>query len=224
MKGKSIIVGQSGGPTAAINASLAGVYTAALKANASHIYGMRYGINGLLNEEFVDLKTVIKNEEDLKLLKSTPSSFLGSCRYKLPDPDSNEGPPIFEKIFGILEKLEISAFLYIGGNDSMDTINKLSVYAKKNNSQIKFIGVPKTIDNDLSVTDHTPGYGSAAKLISSVTKEIICDSTVYDIKSVTVIEIMGRNAGWLTAASALAKGDDSAGPDMILLPDRKSVV
>lgn len=217
--GKNIIVGQSGGPTAVINSSLAGVFETAIHLGAENVYGMRYGIEGLLAGNYVDLKNTLKSGLDIELLKRTPSSYLGSCRYKLPDPDDSNSSQVYEKLFSILDKLSVGYLLYIGGNDSMDTINKLSLYAEKKGSDVKFIGIPKTIDNDLCVTDHSPGYGSAAKYISVVTKELICDSTVYDIKSVTIIEIMGRNAGWLTAASALAKGDECDGPDMILLPE-----
>lgn len=214
---KNVIVGQSGGPTAVINSSLVGVFKTARDRGAGKIYGMRYGIKGLLDKQYVDLSQHIKSDLDIDLLKRTPSSFLGSCRYKLPSIKDNQA--VYEQIFEILEELEIGAFFYIGGNDSMDTIKKLSDYANLIGSEIKFMGVPKTIDNDLAVTDHTPGYGSAAKYIASVTKEVILDGLVYGTKSVTILEIMGRNAGWLTAAAALAKGEDCAGVDMICLPE-----
>lgn len=213
----NIIVGQSGGPTVAINASLAGVYQTALMRGAKTVYGMRYGIQGLLDEKIIDLSCCIRNDTDVELLKRTPSSFLGSCRYKLPDPSSNE--EIYQKIFSILKKYDIRCFFYIGGNDSMDTIMKLDAYARFIGSEIRFIGVPKTIDNDLAVTDHTPGYGSVAKYIATITKEIIADSLVYDMKSITILEIMGRNAGWLTGSTALAKSADSEGVDFIYLPE-----
>ena len=154
---------------------------------------------------------------EIELLKRTPSSYLGSCRYKLPD--SLEHPEVYEKLFAILKKLDIGYFFYIGGNDSMDTICKLSDYAKRVGSDIRFMGVPKTIDNDLMHTDHTPGYGSAAKYIGVVMKEIIRDATVYGTNYVTIVEIMGRNAGWLTAAAALARGEDCEGVNMICLPE-----
>jgi len=214
---KNVIVGQSGGPTAVINSSLVGVFKTARDRGAGKIYGMLHGIQGLLDRQYVDLSEHIKSDLDIDLLKRTPSSFLGSCRYKLPPIRENQ--EIYEQIFAILEELEIGAFFYIGGNDSMDTIKKLSDYANLVNSHIKFMGVPKTIDNDLAATDHTPGYGSAAKYIASITKEVILDGLVYDTKSVTILEIMGRNAGWLTAAAALAKGEDCAGVDMIFLPE-----
>ena len=213
----NVIVGQSGGPTAVINSSLAGVYKTAKDLGANKVYGMRHGIHGFLEENIVDLDTKIKSDLDLELLKRTPSAFLGSCRFKLPEVEADKA--MYEKIFEILKKYEISAFFYIGGNDSMDTIKKLSDYAADIDSSIRFIGVPKTIDNDLEVTDHTPGFGSAAKYIASVTKEIIRDGLVYDIKNVTIIEIMGRNAGWLTGAAALATCEDCEGVDGIYLPE-----
>ncbi len=216
MKG-NVIVGQSGGPTAVINSSLAGVYKTAIDRGANKVYGMLHGIQGLLEERVVDLSEHIKSDLDIDLLKRTPSSFLGSCRYKLPD--IKDGTELYDKIFGILDKLEIEYFFYIGGNDSMDTIKKLSDYALLNGSNIRFMGVPKTIDNDLAVTDHTPGFGSAAKYIASITKEVIRDGLVYDQESVTLLEIMGRNAGWLTGAAALAAGEDCEGPDMLFLPE-----
>ncbi len=214
---KNAIVGQSGGPTAVINASLAGVYEAAKNRGASTVYGMAHGIEGLLNEDLVNLNNILKTSLEIELLKRTPSSFLGSCRYKLPHYD--EETEIYEKIFGILNKHNIEWFFYIGGNDSMDTIMKLSGYAEKIGSTVKFMGVPKTIDNDLAVTDHTPGFGSAAKYVSAITKELVRDSKVYGIPYVTIVEIMGRNAGWLTAATTLSRSEDCEGVDMIALPE-----
>lgn len=214
----NVLVGQSGGPTAVINASLAGVFKTARALGAKNVYGMRYGIEGFLNGKYVDMSDYVQSDLDVELLKRTPSSFLGSCRYKLPD--YNVDTSVYERIFVRLKELDISYVLYIGGNDSMDTIKKLSAYANTVNSEIRFIGVPKTIDNDLAMTDHTPGYGSAAKYIAGSVKEIIRDAKVYDIKSVAVVEIMGRNAGWLTAAAALAEGEDCSGPDMICLPEK----
>ncbi len=214
---KNVIVGQSGGPTAVINSSLLGVYKTATDRGADIVYGMVHGIKGLLERDIVDLSQRFKNDLDNDLLKRTPSSFLGSCRYKLPDVKGNA--EIYEKIFKILSDLEIYAFFYIGGNDSMDTIKKLTDYGAEIHSPIRFIGVPKTIDNDLAVTDHTPGFGSAAKYIAATTKEIIRDGLVYDYPVVSIIEVMGRNAGWLTAATALAKGEDCEGVDAIYLPE-----
>lgn len=215
---KNIIVGQSGGPTAVINSSLLGVFKTAKDRGADTVYGMVHGIKGLLDGNVVDLSTRIRNELDMDLLKRTPSSFLGSCRYKLPDVKGHEDT--YEKIFSTLKKLDVCAFFYIGGNDSMDTIMRLTDYGSKIGSPIRFIGVPKTIDNDLAVTDHTPGFGSAAKYIAATTKEIIRDGLVYDYPVVSVIEVMGRNAGWLTAATALARGEDCEGVDEIYLPER----
>ena len=214
---KNVIIGQSGGPTAVINSSLAGVYKAACSLGADKVYGMKYGIEGLLKEELIELNVLLDDRMSIELLKRTPSSYLGSCRYKLPDPDTDSTP--FVKLFTLFDKYDICAVFYIGGNDSMDTIAKLSRYGDRVGSSVRFIGVPKTIDNDLCLTDHTPGYGSAAKYIGVVMKEIIRDATVYGTKYVTVVEIMGRNAGWLTAAAALAKSDDCEGVDMICLPE-----
>ena len=215
---KNVLVGQSGGPTAVINSSLAGVYETAKACGAEHVYGMQYGIAGVLEGKLVDLDAVLSDKMDIELLKRTPSSFLGSCRHKLPQPDVDEAP--FVQLFDLFKQYDIGAVFYIGGNDSMDTISKLSAYGKTIGSEIRFIGVPKTIDNDLLLTDHTPGYGSAAKYIATILKEVICDSSVYDLRSVTVAEIMGRHTGWLAAASSLAAGPDCNGPDLILLPER----
>ena len=216
---KNIIIGQSGGPTAVINSSLAGVYKAARSLGADKVYGMKYGIEGLLKEEMLELNVLLDDRMSIELLKRTPSSYLGSCRFKLPDPDTDATP--FVKLFTLFDKYDICAVFYIGGNDSMDTIKKLSDYAIVKGYTTKFIGVPKTIDNDLALTDHTPGYGSAAKYIGTSTKEIIRDSNAleYGKGLVTVIEIMGRNAGWLTGAAALSKGEDCEGPDLIYLPE-----
>ena len=218
MKG-NVIVGQSGGPTAAINSSLAGVYRTARDRGAKKVYGMLHGIQGLLEERYIDLSEHITNDLDAELLKRTPAAYLGSCRYKLPE--IHENKEVYEKIFEILNRLEIEAFIYIGGNDSMDTIKKLSDYAIVTGQPTRFIGCPKTIDNDLALTDHTPGYGSAAKYIGTSVKEIIRDGFCLEYSKglVTIVEIMGRNAGWLTGAAALAKGEDCPGPDLIYLPE-----
>ena len=216
---RNIIVGQSGGPTAVINSSLAGVYRNAIERGFDKVYGMIHGIQGLLDEQYIDLSTQIHNDLDVELLKRTPSAFLGSCRFKLPE--IHENVEIYEKIFEILAKLEIEAFIYIGGNDSMDTIKKLSDYAIVTGHKQKFLGVPKTIDNDLALTDHTPGFGSAAKYVGAATKEVIRDAMglAYKKKQITIMEIMGRNAGWLTGATALAKCEECSGPDLIYLPE-----
>ena len=214
----NVIVGQSGGPTSVINSSLVGVFKTAKDRGADKVYGMLHGIKGLLDSQYVDLSEKIKTDIDIDLLKRTPSSFLGSCRYKLPEIKGNED--VYEKIFKTLDDLNVKYFFYIGGNDSMDTIKQLSDYGAMVGSDISFMGVPKTIDNDLAVTDHTPGYGSAAKYIAATMKEIIRDGLVYDYPTITIVEIMGRNAGWLTAAAALAKGEDCEGVDMIYLPEK----
>ena len=177
----NVIVGQSGGPTAVINSSLAGVFKTAKDRGARKVYGMLHGIQGLLQERYVDLEEHIKSDLDIELLKRTPSAYLGSCRFKLPEIcDDRE---IYDKIFSILDKLEVEYFFYIGGNDSMDTVSKLSRYAETIESDIRFIGIPKTIDNDLVLTDHTPGFGSAAKYVASTVREIAVDASVYDNKN-----------------------------------------
>ena len=216
---RNVIVGQSGGPTAAINSSLAGVYRTAIDRGYKKVYGMIHGVQGLMEGRYVDLSDHIQSGLDIELLKRTPSAYLGSCRYKLPEIFENK--EVYEKIFEILNKLEIDCFIYIGGNDSTDTIKKLSDYAIISGSQIRFVGCPKTIDNDLALTDHTPGYGSAAKYIGTSVKEIIRDSWSLETTSgqVIIVEVMGRNAGWLTGATALAKGEDCDGPDAIYLPE-----
>jgi len=209
------VVAQSGGPTAAINATLAGVIYGALTSEIDLIYGAVNGIEGVIKENLLVLNDVFEKHENLNILMQTPSSYLGSCRYKLPA-DNEE---IFAKIFDTFNKNDIKYFFYIGGNDSMDTVLKLSQYAEKVGSDVKIMGVPKTIDNDLPCTDHTPGFGSAAKYIANTVREICCDSSVYDLKSATIIEIMGRHAGWLTAASMLAKDEDTNAPHLIYLPE-----
>lgn len=218
MKG-NIVVGQSGGPTAVINSSLAGVFSAAKALGVKKIYGMHHGIQGFLNEDLIDISEYVKDDKDVELLKRTPSAFLGSCRYKLPKIEGNE--EVYDKIFEILEKYDIECLFYIGGNDSMDTIKKLSDYAIIKGHSQKFLGVPKTIDNDLALTDHTPGFGSAAKYIAASTKEVIRDALglTYNKEMITVIEVMGRNAGWLTGATALARTEECDGPDLIYLPE-----
>lgn len=218
---KNIIVGQSGGPTAVINSSVAGVYKKAKELGVEHVYGMVYGIEGFLDENIIDLDDYLNNEENYELLKRTTSAFLGSCRYKLPK--FEDAKDIYEKIFDLLDKYEIDAFFYIGGNDSMDTIKMLSDYAKENNKKQVFMGIPKTIDNDLPITDHCPGYGSSAKYIATSLKEVIRDNASFGVKKPTVciVEIMGRHAGWLAAAAALAKDETCEGVDAIYLPESK---
>ena len=213
---KNIIIGQSGGPTAVINSSLAGVYKAARSLGADKVYGMKYGIEGLLKEELLELNVLLDDRMSIELLKRTPSSYLGSCRFKLPDPDTDATP--FVKLFTLFDKYDICAVFYIGGNDSMDTIAKLSRYGQQVGSNVRFIGVPKTIDNDLFGTDHCPGFASAAKYIATSCMEVSKDCRVYDTGTITVMEIMGRHAGWLAGSAALATYA-GAGPDLVYLPE-----
>lgn len=215
---KNAVVGQSGGPTAVINASLYGTVYEALNREdeIGTVYGMINGIEGFLNDQVMDMAPLEESKE-LELIRTTPGSYLGSCRYKLPE-DLNA--PVYPQLFARFEAYNIGYFFYIGGNDSMDTVSKLSRYAEKISSDIRVIGIPKTIDNDLVETDHTPGFGSAAKYVASTVREIAIDASVYDNKkSVTIVEIMGRHAGWLTAASALARKFEHDNPVLIYLPE-----
>ena len=214
---KNAVVGQSGGPTSVINSSLAGVVTNLMDRRIPKIYGMRFGIKGLLAKNLINMSDYITEEIDMELLKRTPASFLGTCRYKLPSVEEDE--EIYVKIFKVFEELNVGFFFYIGGNDSMDTAYKLSEYGNATNSPVRFMGVIKTIDNDLAVTDHCPGYGSAAKYIATTTKELMLDANAYDIKQVYILEVMGRNAGWLAGASALSRGIDCEGPNGIFMPE-----
>lgn len=214
LKGAALL-GQSGGPTSVINASAAGVFLEALKhENITDVFGAVHGIKGILNEDFYDIKK--EDLYELELLKNTPSSSIGSVRYKLKDPkvDSSE----YQRLLDVFKKYNIRFFFYNGGNDSMDTCNKISAFFKKANYDCNVVGIPKTIDNDLNATDHSPGYGSAAKYVATTLMELYHDATVYDIPMITIVEIMGRNAGWLTAASALAQ-EKGQGPDLIYLPE-----
>lgn len=213
----NILVGQSGGPTAVINGSLYGVVKKGLETpQIDNIYGMVNGIEGFLNGQMMDMSTLEKNGS-LSLLNTTPGAYLGSCRYKLPE---DLADPVYPALFARFAEHEIQAVFYIGGNDSMDTVSKLSRYAAGMKSPIRFIGIPKTIDNDLVMTDHTPGFGSAAKYVASTVREIAIDASVYDNKpSVTIVEIMGRHAGWLTASSALARKFEGDNPVLIYLPE-----
>ena len=215
---KNLIVGQSGGPTAVINGSLYGVVTEGLRQTDAieTVFGMINGIEGFLNDQVIDMRPLSENGE-LERIRTTPGAYLGSCRYKLPE-DLTDAvyPQLFEKF----SDRNIGCFFYIGGNDSMDTVSKLSRYAASIQSDIRFIGIPKTIDNDLVETDHTPGFGSAAKYVASTVREIAIDASVYDNKkSVTIVEIMGRHAGWLTAASVLARKFEKDNPVLIYLPE-----
>ncbi|WP_167955387.1 6-phosphofructokinase [Anaerosporobacter faecicola] len=213
------LIAQSGGPTTAINSSLAGVIHQAIQAtNVDQIYGSLNGIQGVLKDDLVNLTSSFEDSsKKLMTLIHTPSMFLGSCRYKLADPLDDDSD--YHTIFQQFLKYNIKYFFYIGGNDSMDTVDKLSAFALQHHIDIQIIGIPKTIDNDLSCIDHTPGFGSAAKYIASSMLEIAHDTYIYDTKSVTIVEIMGRNAGWLTAASALARTEYSDAPHLIYLPE-----
>ncbi len=217
MKKGNFAVAQSGGPTAAINATLLGVIIGAMETG-SKIFGAVNGIKGVIDDNFLDLSEVFADEGNRALLKNTPGAYLGSCRIKLPD--AGEDSTVYEQIFEVFKKNDITKFVYIGGNDSMDTVDKLSKYAENNGIDIAVVGAPKTIDNDLAGTDHTPGFGSAARFVASSVKEVARDSGVYAEKSITIIEIMGRNAGWLTASAALARGNNSTAPHLIYLPER----
>ena len=214
----NIAVAQSGGPTCAINSSLLGVYRQALKEEKiEHVFGSINGIEGIINDDLVELNAVVRTNDDMELLRQTPSTVLGSCRYKLPP--ASEDEKIYKKIISCFERHGIGAFFYIGGNDSMDTVAKLSKYVKENNKDIIIIGIPKTIDNDLEYTDHTPGFGSAAKYVATTMQEIIRDSSVYSIDSVTIVEVMGRHAGWLTASSCVLRANGEVAPHLIYLPE-----
>lgn len=219
MSKKNVLVAQSGGPTVAINASLAGVIEGVLNSDEyDTIYGSIYGILGILQNNLMNLSEKLhENEHFLDILKVSPAMYLGSCRYKLPDYEDDDATYTF--IFNQFKKYNIGAFFYIGGNDSMDTVLKLSHYGEQIGSDICIIGIPKTIDNDLCVTDHTPGFGSAAKYVATSVLEVAHDTFIYSVPSVTIIEIMGRDAGWLTAASALARNKYNTAPHLIYLPE-----
>ncbi len=217
-------VAQSGGPTCAINASLVGIYKAAAEmSNKVHndspitVLGVHNGIQGLMEEHFVDLSQALASEEDIALLRKTPSTALGSCRFRLPHAEQDDS--LYHKIHHVLQKHAIDAFFYIGGNDSMDTVAKLSAWLAGQGSDIRVIGVPKTIDNDLIGTDHTPGFGSAAKYVAMTMQEVVRDSSVYRVPSVTICEIMGRDAGWLTASTCLLRANGEIAPHLIYLPE-----
>lgn len=215
---KHMLIAQSGGPSAAINATVAGVVERCLTSDkVDRIYGAVNGIKGVLNGNYVDLTEILSSPEQLRLLCSTPAAALGSCRLKLNNADEGQ----LGQIVDALLSREIGYFVYIGGNDSMDTVYQLSAYIKKHNIQgLSVMGAPKTIDNDLPMTDHCPGFGSAAKYIAATFAEIVRDCEVYDIPAVTIVEVMGRNAGWLTAASALSRENGGTGPQLIYLCER----
>jgi 6-phosphofructokinase 1 len=215
MTKKNCLIGQSGGPTAVINASLKGIIDAVYGSDIDEIYGMKYGIEGALKGKLIDLSK--KSSGELKLFKNTPSSILGTCRYKIDHYNDNEED--YYKLFNMMKDLDIKYLFYIGGNDSMDTVYKLDSYAREKGIDIKIMGIPKTIDNDLVGTDHCPGYGSAAKYIATSVMEIARDSLVYDIKNVHIVEVMGRATGWLAASSILASTEKLYTPDLIYVPE-----
>lgn len=214
--GKNLLIAQSGGPTSVINASLAGAIKAALNhPGIDKVYGALHGLEGVLKNRIIDVRSAFPDDESFECLKRTPSMALGSCRFKLAkEPDEN-----YELIAKKLRELEIGYFLYNGGNDSMDTVDKLASYFEASGMDVKCVGIPKTIDNDLVETDHTPGFGSAARFVAHSLREIYCDASVYDRNSVTIVEIMGRNAGWLTAASVLARNEMFKAPHLVYLPE-----
>ena len=219
------VVGQSGGPTAAINATLAGVIRGVLEnvgdGAVQTLYGMRNGVEGLLEERLVNLNELFADPRNIDMLEHTPAAALGSCRKKLPK--IGEDDAVYEKLLSIFKKYNIRYFFYIGGNDSMDTVAKLSAYTKAQDYEMRIVGVPKTIDNDLVVTDHTPGFGSAAKYIAVSMQEVIRDCAVYSTPAVTIVEIMGRDAGWLTAAAGMGLATNGIVPDLIICPSVPSI-
>jgi 6-phosphofructokinase 1 len=216
---KNLLVAQSGGPTAAINATLVGVLQGVrTSGKVDKVYGAKNGIEGAIKEQLIDLNDLVRCTKSMDTLTFTPSSALGTCRYKMKDWRLDEEP--YRKIIETFYKHEIKYFIYIGGNDSMDTVNKLAEYCKLNNHDFIIMGAPKTVDNDLNMTDHSPGFGSAAKYIATTISELACDIGAYDIPAVTIVEIMGRNAGWLTASAALARINGGAGADLIYLCEK----
>ena len=214
----NIAVAQSGGPTCAINASLLGVFRHATKSDQIQtVYGSVNGIEGLIYDNLVNLNEIITDDEEVELIRQTPSTVLGSCRHKLRDPSVDDSE--YKKIAATLLSHDIGAFFYIGGNDSMDTVVKLNAYFTAHGIDVKVMGIPKTIDNDLPITDHTPGFGSAAKYVATTMQEIVRDSSVYSIESVTIVEIMGRDTGWLTASSSILRANGLDAPHLIYLPE-----
>lgn len=216
---QNLLVAQSGGPTVAINATLVGVLQGVrASGKVDKVYGAKNGIEGAIGDNLIDLNELIKDTQAMDTLTYTPSSALGTCRYKMKDWRKDEEP--YKKIIETFYKYEIKYFIYIGGNDSMDTVDKLSEYCKLNNHDFFIMGAPKTVDNDLNLTDHSPGFGSAAKYIATSVSELACDIGAYNIPAVTIVEIMGRNAGWLTAAAALSRVNGNAGADLIYLCEK----
>ncbi len=218
MTKKNCMIAQSGGPTSAINASIAGIISAVNESgHYDKIYGAIHGVSGLKAEKFIELSESFKDKAMLESLKISPAMYLGSCRVRLPDYEND--PESYEQMFSVFEKMNIGAFFYVGGNDSMDTADKLSAYGKRIGSDVRIIGVPKTIDNDLFSIDHTPGFGSAAKYIATTMREIAYDTAIYDLRQCTIVEVMGRDTGWLTAATALARNEFDDAPQLIYLPE-----
>jgi 6-phosphofructokinase 1 len=217
---KNLLIAQSGGPTAAINATLAGILQAvSLTQKVDTVYGARHGIDGAINGWLVDLNGLVKDTKAMDTLTYTPSSALGTCRHKMNDWRKDD--TAYKKIVANFEKYQIKYFVYIGGNDSMDTVHKLSEYCRLNNHDIIIMGAPKTIDNDLNLTDHSPGFGSAAKYIATTISELACDIASYNMPAVTIVEIMGRNAGWLAACAALSRINGNPGADLIYLCEKE---
>lgn len=215
----NLLVAQSGGPTTAINATLVGILQGArVSDKVDKVYGAKNGIEGVIQSRLIELDDIMKDSQSLDTLTYTPSSALGSCRYKMKDWELNEEP--YRKIIETFQKYNIKYFIYIGGNDSMDTVDKLSKYCRLKQIDVIVMGAPKTIDNDLNLIDHSPGFGSAAKYIATTISELASDIGVYDIPAVTIVEIMGRNAGWLTAAAALSRVNGGSGADLIYLCER----
>lgn len=216
----NLLVAQSGGPTAAINATLAGVLQGVrTSGKVNRVYGAKNGIEGAIQDHLIDLNEIVRDIQAMDMLTYTPSSALGTCRYKMKDWCIDEEP--YKKIIETFKKYEIKYFIYIGGNDSMDTVDKLDRYCRLKGHDVMVMGAPKTIDNDLNMTDHSPGFGSAAKYIATTMSELACDIGAYDLPAVTVVEIMGRNAGWLTASAALARINGGPGADLIYLCERE---
>ncbi|MDR2909343.1 MAG: diphosphate--fructose-6-phosphate 1-phosphotransferase, partial [Oscillospiraceae bacterium] len=214
---KNLLIGQSGGPTAAINATLAGVVEQAfISGEVDKIYGARYGIKGVINDNLTEIGAALKDPQALINLSKTPSSALGSCRFKLPHHEKD--PEIYKTIFATFARYNIGYFIYIGGNDSMDTVNKLSCYATEQNLDIRIMGAPKTVDNYIYGMDHSPGFGSAARYIATTFSELWLDASVYDVPTITIVETMGRHVGWLCASAALARKNGDA-PHLIYMPE-----
>lgn len=215
----NLLVAQSGGPTVAINATLVGILQGIrATGKVDKVYGAKNGIEGAIKGNLIDLNEIVKDTKSMDTLTYTPSSALGTCRYKMKDWRKDDEP--YKKIIDTFYKNDIKYFIYIGGNDSMDTVDKLSEYCKLNNHDFIIMGAPKTVDNDLNLTDHSPGFGSAAKYIATTISELAADIGAFDIPAVTIVEIMGRNAGWLTAAAALSRVNGNSGADLIYLCEK----